>query len=86
MACYRAVLGVVFSLALIDNLLEHKTARAEDEDNGPDLERRLGRRGGGMRGGLVGTRGLGGLTEAGERGGGGGEAAGGGADELAAGA
>jgi hypothetical protein len=39
-------LGLVLALflLLINNLLEHKTARAENEDNGPDLEGRLGGR------------------------------------------
>jgi hypothetical protein len=33
--------GVVFTLTLIDNLLEQKGAPSEDEEDGPDLQWRL---------------------------------------------
>lgn len=83
MTC-NGTLGLVLIFPLIDNLLEHKTAGAEDEDDWPDLEGGLGRRGVGVGRGFVGAGGLAWLAEAGEGGGGGGESAGCGAEGGAA--
>jgi hypothetical protein len=68
--------GLVRALALINNLLEQKSAEGEESDDGPDLERRLGGRRGDVRRGFVWACGLAGLAEAREGRGGGTEGAG----------
>jgi len=68
MALNRSFGLISLALALVDNLLEQKRSCDEDQDNRPDLERRLGIWGADVCGGLVRTRGLAGLAKA--RGGG----------------
>lgn len=65
MSSNRAFGLITFSFALVDNRLEHITAGREDQNDGPDLERRLGGRGGDVRWGFVGTGWLAGLAQAG---------------------
>ena len=63
MSLNRSFRLVSFALALIDNLLEQESARGEYSEDGPDLEGRLGPRGGDVGRRLVGARGFAGLAE-----------------------